>query len=70
MKYLKWFISRELPSEQQVATQYVSLIKERFASDNNHTYNRFMTILQEYQTGVKEMAEGVPEVVFHQKGND
>ena len=38
------------------------MIKERYAGDNNSTYNRFMCILQEYQQGKKEMQQVVKEV--------
>ena len=62
---LKYYFIRfsDFQSEQQVATAYVSIIKERFASDNNQTYNRFMNILQEYQSNTKEMNEVVKEVI-------
>lgn len=56
--------SSEFQNEQQIATQYVSMIKSRFANDNNFTYNRFMTILQEYQTKQKDIKEVMKQVGF------
>lgn len=53
---------REIPNEQEVATRYVSLIKSRFASDKNYTYNQFMSILQDYQSGQKDMRSVIQQV--------
>lgn len=38
------------------------MIKEKYAHDNNYTYNQFMCILQDYQNGKKDMQEVVKEV--------
>ena len=54
----------EFQNEQQIATQYVSMIKTRFANDNNSTYNRFMAILQEYQTKQKDIKDVMKQVGF------
>lgn len=56
------FLRSDQQNEQQIATQYVTMIKERYAGDNNYTYNRFMCILQEYQQGKKDMQQVVKEV--------
>ena len=53
---------REIPNEQEVATRYVSLIKSRFANDKNYTYNQFMSILQDYQSGQKGMRDVIQQV--------
>ena len=53
---------REIANEQEVATRYVSLIKSRFANDKNYTYNQFMSILQDYQSGRKDMRSVIQQV--------
>lgn len=70
----------EIANEQEVATQYVSLIKSRFANDKNYTYNQFMSILQDYQSGQKDMRLVIqqvgtlvcddPQIVTLFRGND
>ena len=62
-----------LPSDQQteqrVATEYVTMIKEKYAHDYNYTYNQFMRILQDYQNGRKDMPQVVKEVGIDNDSN-
>ncbi|KAK8828976.1 hypothetical protein WA538_000978, partial [Blastocystis sp. DL] len=63
-------IPQEIANEQEVATRYVSLIKSRFANDKNYTYNQFMSILQDYQSGRKDMRSVIQQIVDLFRGND
>ena len=45
------------------------MIKEKYANDNNYTYNQFMRILQDYQNGRKDMPQVVKEVGIDNDSN-
>ena len=57
-----YYLCSEYQEQQNFASQYIATIQERFKDSGINAYEQFMTIVSEYQGGLRTLTDVVMKV--------